>query len=320
MILSARAQILTNESFAISSGAGGSGAAQSSCMIMSDGSSWSGGAVGVQGPAGLAVGNTHALAANVTLKYFIGAATDSLNATYGAGSWTVTNARLSFQYTLYANNNRFNGGPGAFDIYWVANDSWVQQTANPVYATNLTTLTTWADNAELLASEFYDWTTPRYTGTTKDITSNIWVTDKSGIRQSTNTYSLGLNPAFLSDITSASASSNSSVSLYLMAASDTMGICIFTGGANYLPTLSFDVIPAPAPLGPTLITRNSDGNMTILFKGVHGNTYWVKMATNLVSSAWKSLSTNAADADGYWEYTDPTAFSSPQRFYRACKP
>jgi hypothetical protein len=241
------AQILTTESFAINSGAGGSGGAQTSDMIMSDGTSWSGGAVGVQGASSTILGGGSATAANVTFKYGVGSAVSSLNSTYGAGNWTIANPKLTLQYTLYANNNRFGGGAGTFDIFWVANDNWVQGTSNPIYATSAATLATWAGNDSLLGSENFSWTTPGYTGTAADATTAAWVTDKSGIKQATISYDLGLDSSFVNDITSATAGSDPNVSLYLMATSSTVGMTIFTGGGLVLPTLSFDVVAAPEP-------------------------------------------------------------------------
>jgi hypothetical protein len=251
------AALLTQASFTTLSGAGQDpAAAASTAMIMSDGSSWAGGAAGVQGPAGTRVGGGSALAANVAFKYNIGSVVDSLNATYGAGAWTIENPNLSFQYTLYANNTRFNGGAGTFDIMWVGNDSWVQGSNNPIFATSATALSGWSGNQALLASEYYDWSTPTYQGTTADLSTGAWVTDKTGNRQSVMNYSLGTDSLFLDDILSASAGGNSAVSLYLMATSDTLGLCIFTGGASMLPTLSFDVVdaaPVPIPAAAWLL-------------------------------------------------------------------
>ncbi len=222
-------------------------------MIFSNGTSWSGGAVGVQGSASLKAGGGSALAANVTLKFNIGSFVESLNSAYGLGNWAVSNVKLSFQYTLYANNTRFNSGAGTFDIYWVANDSWVQGTSSPAYATTSTSLSNWSGEQALLASEYYDWTTPGYTGTATDLTSGQWATDSSGTRQSTLSYDLGSNASFLGDILTASSSGDSNISLYLMSTSDTTGITIFTGGGTSLPTLTFDVVSVPEPGAGTMI-------------------------------------------------------------------
>ncbi|GAT32884.1 PEP-CTERM protein-sorting domain-containing protein [Terrimicrobium sacchariphilum] len=262
--LAAGATVLTSGSFSIVSGSGNSPAAkETSCMIMSNGTSWAGGAEGVQGSASLKSGGGSALAANVAFKFNIGSFVDSLNSVYGPGNWAVSNVKLSFQYTLYSNNTRFNSGAGTFDIYWVANDSWAQidldkvnsttPNTNPAYATNAAGLSNWSGGQALLASEYYDWTTPGYTGTAADLTSGKWSTDSSGTRQSTLSYDLGSNASFLGDILTASSSGDSNISLYLMSTSDTMGITIFTGGGTSLPTLTFDVVSVPEPGASTLI-------------------------------------------------------------------
>ena len=100
----------------------------------------------------------------------------------------------------------------------------------------------------------YDWTTPDYAGTASDLGSGVWVTSPTGSRQATNTYSLAVDAHFVQDITSASAYSNAMVSLYLMAASDTVGLTIFTGDGTCLPTLGFSVVAAPKGSAPAITT------------------------------------------------------------------
>ncbi len=216
-------------------------------MIMSDGTSWSGGAVGVQGSDTTGLLSTPPVASNVTFKFSVGSFIDSINSTYGLKNWAISNIQLTFQYTLYANNSRFGGGAGDFDVYWVGNDSWVQGTSTPVYAESESALSSWSTQTSLVASEYYDWSTPSYQGTATDKGTSVWVTDKSGIRQSTKSYSLDSTEALLTDITTASLTNDPNISLYLMAMSDTVGICIFTGGASVLPTLTFDVVSIPEP-------------------------------------------------------------------------
>jgi len=245
----AHATVLTSGTFTTGSGAGGTGAGTSTtCMSFPDGSSWSGGAVGVQGSASPANTGAAAGAGNVSFKFNIGSFVDSLNTTYGAGNWTVSNIQLKFQYTLYANNNRFGAGAGSFDIYWVANDSWTQGTANPAYATSSSALSSWSGGQALLGSEYYDWTTPSYQGTTADLGNTaVWATDKVGTRQSILTYNLAAGTDFLTDILTATGSGDANISLYLMSTSDSLGLTIFTGGGSSLPTLTFDVVSVPEP-------------------------------------------------------------------------
>lgn len=231
----------TTYSFSIlnSGGSGGSGATTSDMIFnqytSGDGWGWAGGAGGVQGS--LAVTNTGGYAApsNETFKFNIGATVDALNTTYGAGNWTIENLTFSFKssYNLQ-NNSRFGRGSGTFDIYWVENDNWAQSKGtssdrglNPVYASTADALASWAGNASLLGSETFDCTGSGYVSLT---------------------YALSSTSSVVSDILSASSSTNSNLSLYLMGTSDTLGMIIFTGGQGQsLPTISFDVTPVPEP-------------------------------------------------------------------------
>lgn len=230
---------LTSESFAVSAGGNHSGTS-TTCMIMSDTSTWSGGASGLQGEDGYNMNHNQALAANVTLKFNVGSTVAALNSTYGAGNWTIQNPKLTFQYTLYANNTRFNGGTGDFNIYWVSNDAWTQTTPAPVYASSTSGFSGWASYDLLTSSAItYPWDThyiyggSGYTGTYSDCSTPAWVTDKTGYKQAVISYDLDLASSFVSDITGATnGGANDNVSLYLMAADPTnssLGLTIFTG-------------------------------------------------------------------------------------------
>ena len=148
---------LATESFSIVSGAGQSGdGALTSDMVYDgvgpDGIAWTGGAVGVQGGSSITdqILNKNAptdnpVPANVAFKFNVGSVVATLNSAYGAGNWTIANPTLYVQYTLYANNPRFGGGAGTFDIYWVANNSWAEtesttDNTNPPYASTAAAL------------------------------------------------------------------------------------------------------------------------------------------------------------------------------------
>lgn len=240
----AQAALLTQASVSIqnSGGLGGAGASTSDMIFdrySSDGWGWAGGAGGVQGSQAITNTGGTTVPANEIFKFNVGATIDSLNATYGAGNWTIDNPTLTFA-SSYAvqNNSRFGRGAGSFDIYWVGNDNWAQSRGtetdrqlNPVYATNAAELAPWAGSQSLLGSEFFS---------------------NSGTGYVNLSYSLAENLPFLNDILSASATgANQAASLYLMATSSTLGMIIFTGGQGQaLPTLSFDVIsasPVPVP-------------------------------------------------------------------------
>lgn len=247
---SAHAGVLTHQTVSIlsSGGSGGAGASTSDMVYKvwnnSDGWGWAGGAGAVQGNLAVTNSGGYSAAANETFKFNVGAIVDSLNATYGAGAWTIANPKLSFSssYSIQ-NNSRFGRGAGSFDIYWVAKDSWAQtkgtttdRQANPIYASTAADLSSWSGGQSLLGSEPFSYSS-----------------SKSGYVPLS--YDLSATSSLVNDVVSASASgSNSAVSLYLMGTSDTLGMIIFTGGQNQpLPSLSFDVVsvasvPEPAAL------------------------------------------------------------------------
>ncbi len=261
-----QSQVLDHKSFSIVGGGGQTGEARNTCDMFyltqfgTDGYSWSGGAVGVQGGGSQTLMSSidkpvYAVPANVTFKFDIGATVDALNTQYGAGNWTIANPTLYLQYTLYANNKRFGAGAGTFDIFWVANDSWYQdgtvRDRNPLYASTAAALSAWSGGQALLTSVSYPWSTPNYTGTYNDLQTDAWATDKGGDRQAKVTYSLAADPAapdlqLVGDVVSATAASKPYVSLYLMATSPTIGMTIFTGGGGVLPSFNFDVVRATA--------------------------------------------------------------------------
>lgn len=100
-----------------------------------------------------------------------------------------------------------------------------------------------------------------------------------------------------------------------------------TGGlrlARTNATLQVLVVP-PAPPAPTTpaitgITLNPNQSVTMFFHGGTGETYCVMAATNLASAIWLPVSTNVADTNGIWSFTDFAPTNLPQRFYRALAP
>jgi hypothetical protein len=62
---------------------------------------------------------------------------------------------------------------------------------------------------------------------------------------------------------------------------------------------------------------NPDGSVSLDFTGIPGAGYWVEAATNLTPPMnWTMLSTNIADTNGLWQFTDAQATNFLQRYYR----
>jgi autotransporter-associated beta strand protein len=285
-------QLLTTESFSLPSGPNNTDSDFYQEMIVgtSPVTVWAeSGADGLQGaqsihPSGSGFVNTPA--STLAFKFNVGAIVDSLNATYGAGHWTIAQPTLSFQYTYYANNAIFGGGAGSFETYWVANDSWSFGNGAPAtqepyadnlydavpgtdaaYAANKTDLASWAGSLADLGSTNYNWLGP-----SDNPNYFAWKTAKSGPNQGMLTTNLSADPLLINDVTSATAGSNPNVSLYLIPNSPTLGLTIFTGGGDVTPTFSFNVFSTTVSHASSTWVANGSGTWETAANW-QGNTY-----------------------------------------------
>ena len=75
---------------------------------------------------------------------------------------------------------------------------------------------------------------------------------------------------------------------------------------------------------PTVITQilqNPDGSVTLSFRGGPGSTNVIQSATALGPSVlWQNISTNKADINGIWQFTDSAAIGVSSQFYRSYFP
>jgi sugar lactone lactonase YvrE len=82
--------------------------------------------------------------------------------------------------------------------------------------------------------------------------------------------------------------------------------------------VTLTVLIPPAITG---IMPGTDGSVTLHFTGGANQNYLLQAATNLVAPVvWQTLSTNAADANGIWQFADTNTSAYPARFYRAAAP
>lgn len=89
----------------------------------------------------------------------------------------------------------------------------------------------------------------------------------------------------------------------------------FGGGPNSAGTV-FSLALPPVPALISNIVVNIDGSVTILFVGQPNSTNVVQATSALTSPApWQNVSTNVADANGQWQFTD--LGGNPAQFFRS---
>ena len=90
----------------------------------------------------------------------------------------------------------------------------------------------------------------------------------------------------------------------------------FSGGPGAAGTVFGIQIPAP-PAIITNVVRNLNGSVTLYFLGGPSVTNVIQSATNLAPPvAWQNVSTNVADANGAWQFTQ-TNLTNATQFYRS---
>jgi uncharacterized repeat protein (TIGR03803 family) len=89
----------------------------------------------------------------------------------------------------------------------------------------------------------------------------------------------------------------------------------FAGGPGAVGTVFGVAIPAPVVI--TSILNNLNGSVTLNFSGGPNSTNVVQATSDLSATPiiWQNVSTNLADGNGWWQFTDVTISSN--RFYRA---
>ena len=93
----------------------------------------------------------------------------------------------------------------------------------------------------------------------------------------------------------------------------------FGGG----PGAAGTVFSVPIPARPAIITNivwNLNGSLTLSFLGAPNSTNFIQAAASLTPPiVWQNVSTNIADANGAWQFTDSNN-SPTTRFYRSYAP
>lgn len=194
------------------------------------------GAAGALTIAGSAVSNTKG-PADTFMTFNVSSIVSSFNTAYGVGGWALTSAQLLLTEKTNPNNPTFNNNAsGAFEIRWIANDSYSQGTGNP--GATRTDGITWNTEANYL--------TP---GTDVSVAMATYSSGQGTNGQKAFDLSL-IDPAFLDDLMT-----GSQLSFYLTggnsATAFTFNSTDYTGAnppaATSKPFLSLTATAAPEP-------------------------------------------------------------------------
>lgn len=218
--------------------------------------------------------------------------TTNFNALFGTNNWAISGAKLQVTEAATPNNNIFDQGKGAFQIYWVADNVWTEGSGMPMTPT---TDGIAFDNEPTLL------TNTVMLGTFTNTASNA-----------TLLFPLALPAPFTGDI-----QGNSEVTLFLTAINPQTG---FTFNSRSFGTVSarpyLEISAAPLP-GITNIVLSGTNVILSATNGAAGGTYMVLSSTNLSTplNQWTSAATNILNTGGNFSITATNAANAPQQFF-----
>lgn len=237
------------------------------------------GALSVSGPSAM---NGQGVA-NGAFDSFIRFDTAALKATFndalGSNQWTTTDVRLRLTELGSPANTMFNRGKGAFGVYWIADDSWIEGSGNPNAPT--TSGITYNDKAAILNGE----------------TANLGIFTNLAT-DGTVSLILKLQRAITDEI-----EAGTEVGLYLTAVDANVG---FTVDSRTFGTLSArPFLEVTATRRPSIISiAFSEGEVVLKgINGVSGAPYQVLSSLSLAAPLknWQSMASNVFSGDGSFE-------------------
>lgn len=220
----------------------------------------------------------------------------NFNSLYGSNSWAITNATLQVTEQAAPNNSLFNRGKGAFEIRWIANDSWTEGTGSP--AAPATTGIVYTNEPGLLDAAT-DVSLGTYTNAGTD-----------GVEL----FSLPLATAFVNDM-----AAGGEVGVYMTAIDANIGFTFSSRSFNPTVGRPFLIISAvPKPVIAEATVSGSDVTLSCA-NGVAGSTYRVLVSSDVTValSQWVAVATNTLAADGAFSLTVSNALANPsaQQFF-----
>jgi hypothetical protein len=216
---------------------------------------------------------------------------------FGTNGWVVTGAALSLNEMAAPNNPIFDRGVGAFEIRWIASNTWVEGTGTPNSPTN--DGVAYQDLSSLLNPA---WDEPLGSFTNSGLDGTV-------------SFPLPLAGGLVSNVVA-----GADVNLYLTAASELVGFTF--NSRNFAGTNSWPVLTIIATAKPPVRFTSSEGReanqVALRFNTASNWTYVVQGLNGLQAGSavgWSSLFTvPARPFDDQAEFVDTV--TNRQRFYR----
>jgi hypothetical protein len=168
------------------------------------------------------------------LQFNVAADVSTFNTAFGVGQWTISGVTLALT-AQSANNADFDYGPGAFEVRWIGNNSWLEGTGTPASPT--TNGISYAQESSILNS---------------NVDESLGTFNYNGATSGQVKLGLGLPSGFLSEI-----STGGLASFYMTATpGSTVGFTFnsrnFTSSSAW-PMLDITAIAIPEPATVALL-------------------------------------------------------------------
>ena len=240
-----------------------------------------------------ASGTTNGIA-DTFIRFNTAAMVASFNSLFGANNWVISGAKLQVTETGTPNNAIFDQGKGAFQIRWIANDTWTEGTGTPMIP--MTDGIAYNNETALLNNN-----TDASLGTFTNTATSA-----------TLLFPLALPATFVSD-----AQAGGEVGIFLTALDPQTGFTFNSrsfGTTSARPFLIISAVPQP---GISAVSLSGTNVVLAATNGVANGTYYVLSSTNaaLPLSRWTPMATNVLGESGNFTTTVTNANTASQQFF-----
>jgi hypothetical protein len=196
------------------------------------------GAEGISGASATRTGTGFRGLFDTVMRFDLSGAKTALDATYGAGLWTVQSITLRLTTTSTNNTIFNNNSTGQFSLVWMQDDTWTEGTGTPMAPT--------ADGITYA-------TLPGYLGASDQAAGTFtFNATTSGTDGTNTTYTLTLGSGLRDDVLNGNLAS-----FEFLAASDSVSYLFNSGGfttASRRPLLTITASAVPEPASWLLLT------------------------------------------------------------------